>query len=461
MKHVPPRRGLQKAGTSLGHKQRARRAYVLELGGVEALDARRCESVSACAVDDQFVGESARSLGHLFKEVLQVGIAHHTVAASGLRPAVAAEFVCGFGAGGTACAQGDVVVVAVGGEREYHTDAVAYGERGGVSFQGFPLAFAAHFEPAGDVQSLSACHHVLNGEGVTGIYAAPRHAVVITNVCGLIDIKDQNVDKRYLLHWLTLVAKTYVYKGMGNPKLMSNVMATVNIALPPLPIQQKIAEILDKFAELEAELEARRKQYEYYREKLLTFSKDDENVKWYTLGEIGKMIRGNGIQKKDFTETGIGCIHYGQIYTRYGTFADKTISFISEEQAERCKKASYGDLIIATTSENVEDVCKAVGWIGKEEIAISGDAYVFKHNQDPRYIAYLFQTQQFLNYKKKYATGTKVIRVSGENMLKFSFGFPPLSEQRRIADILDNQRGAQLQAIWHARRWRLHLAHNG
>lgn len=214
-------------------------------------------------------------------------------------------------------------------------------------------------------------------------------------------------------------------------------MATVNIALPPLPIQQKIAEILDKFAELEAELEARRKQYEYYREKLLTFSKDDENVKWYTLGEIGKMIRGNGIQKKDFTETGIGCIHYGQIYTRYGTFADKTISFISEEQAERCKKASYGDLIIATTSENVEDVCKAVGWIGKKEIAISGDAYVFKHNQDPRYIAYLFQTQQFLNYKKKYATGTKVIRVSGENMLKFSFGFPPLSEQRRIADILD------------------------
>ena len=78
-----------------------------------------------------------------------------------------------------------------------------------------------------------------------------------------------------------------------------------------------------------------------------------------------------------------------------------------------------------------------MAWLGKEEIAISGDSYVFKHNQEPRYVAYLFQTEAFLNYKRKYATGTKVIRVSGENLLKFSFGFPPLPEQRRIADILD------------------------
>ncbi len=83
------------------------------------------------------------------------------------------------------------------------------------------------------------------------------------------------------------------------------------------------------------------------------------------MGEIGTFIRGNGLQKKDFTESGVGCIHYGQIYTHYGTFATKTKSFVSPEFAKKLRKAHYGDLIIATTSENVEDVGKAVGLVRK------------------------------------------------------------------------------------------------
>ena len=52
-------------------------------------------------------------------------------------------------------------------------------------------------------------------------------------------------------------------------------------------------------------------------------------VPFKPLAEIGTFIRGNGLQKKDFTDSGVGCIHYGQIYTHYGTFASKTISFVS------------------------------------------------------------------------------------------------------------------------------------
>lgn len=148
-------------------------------------------------------------------------------------------------------------------------------------------------------------------------------------------------------------------------------------------------------------------------------------------------MRGNGLQKKDFTESGIGCIHYGQIYTYYGLSATKTKSFVSEEFSKRLKKAKKGDLIIATTSENVEDVCKSVVWLGDEEIAISGDAYIYRHTQNPKYIAYYLQTPPFFEHKRKYATGTKVIRVSGEHMAKFRIAIPPLSEQKRIVSILD------------------------
>lgn len=148
-------------------------------------------------------------------------------------------------------------------------------------------------------------------------------------------------------------------------------------------------------------------------------------------------IRGNGLQKKDFVEQGVGCIHYGQIYTQYGTSATHTISFVSPEFASKLKRAKQGDLIIATTSENIKDVCKAVVWLGKEEIAISGDAYIYRHNQNPKYLAYIFQTDVFAKYKQQVVTGTKVMRVSGDNLAKFIIPVPPIEEQQRIVAILD------------------------
>ena len=155
------------------------------------------------------------------------------------------------------------------------------------------------------------------------------------------------------------------------------------------------------------------------------------------MSEIGTFIRGNGLQKKDFTPTGIGCIHYGQIYTYYGTWADKTLTYCSPNLAAKLKVAHKGDIIIATTSENVEDVCKAVAWLGDNDIVISGDAYIFSHNQNPKYISYLFQTHDFFNFKQKNQTGTKVIRISGESLAKYVVPIPSLSEQQRIVGILD------------------------
>ena len=163
-----------------------------------------------------------------------------------------------------------------------------------------------------------------------------------------------------------------------------------------------------------------------------------DGVKHQTLGEIGEFIRGNGIQKRDFRDSGFGCIHYGQIYTYYGLFADHTKSFIDPNLAEKRKKAYKGDLVIATTSENEEDVCKACAWLGEEPIAISGDAYIFRHHQNPKYISYCFQSELFQSQKKKYITGTKVLRVNGGAMAKIHVPVPPLPVQEEIVRILDS-----------------------
>lgn len=175
-----------------------------------------------------------------------------------------------------------------------------------------------------------------------------------------------------------------------------------------------------------------------------------DGVRHQTLGEIGEFIRGNGIQKRDFRDSGFGCIHYGQIYTYYGLFADHTKSFIDPNLAEKRKKAYKGDLVIATTSENEEDVCKACAWLGEEPIAISGDAYIFRHHQNPKYISYCFQSELFQSQKKKYITGTKVLRVNGDAMAKIHVPVPPLPVQEEIVRILDSF--SSLEAELEARR---------
>lgn len=158
-----------------------------------------------------------------------------------------------------------------------------------------------------------------------------------------------------------------------------------------------------------------------------------------SLGELGTFTRGSGLQKKDFTPTGVGCIHYGQIYTYYGTYTDKTLSHVSHETAKKLKHVEYGDVIITNTSENIEDVCKAVVYLGKEPIVTGGHASIFKPSEkiSGKYLVYYTQTEYFARDKRKYAKGTKVIDVSANDLAKIKIPVPPLDEQERIVSFLD------------------------
>lgn len=252
-----------------------------------------------------------------------------------------------------------------------------------------------------------------------------------------------NINSKYLFYKLKSIEQIIInlQSGGGVPTINTKKVGNLEIPLPPIKVQNEIVRILDCFTQLEAELDCRKRQYEFYRDQLLSFDKltppERNYVVWKKLSEVGKLVRGNGLQKKDFTPNGVGCIHYGQIYTHYRTFATETITCCSEELAKKLRTAEYGDVVIATTSENVEDVCKAVAWLGKESIAISGDAYIYKHNQNPKYIAYIFQTGNFFDYKKRKANGTKVIRLSGDAIGKYEVPLPPIEEQNRIVAILD------------------------
>ncbi len=173
-----------------------------------------------------------------------------------------------------------------------------------------------------------------------------------------------------------------------------------------------------------------------------------DGLGYVPLCSIGTIKRGNGLQKKDFVKSGVGCIHYGQIYTKFKTVVYKPLTYVSEELASHLLHVEKGDLVIACTSENVEDVCKAVAWMGEETIVTGGHSCVLHHNQNPKYVAYFFQTEYFQQQKKKYAYGTKVIDIKPDNLGKILIPIPPIPVQEEIVRVLDTftELQAELQA---------------
>lgn len=163
-----------------------------------------------------------------------------------------------------------------------------------------------------------------------------------------------------------------------------------------------------------------------------------DGVEYKTLGDVATISRGGNFQKKDFTEQGKPCIHYGQIYTRYVLFTDKTLTFINDECFAKQKYAEPNDIIMAVTSENIEDICKCVAWLGTEKVAVSGHSAIIHHSLDPKYLAYFFHSQHFFNQKRRLAHGTKVMEVTPDTLKSIQLPVPPLEVQREIVRILDN-----------------------
>ena len=249
--------------------------------------------------------------------------------------------------------------------------------------------------------------------------------------------------------------------------LSLRLLAPYKIPVPPMEVQERIVKVLDNFDAicsdlgigLPAEIEKRQKQYEYYREKLLTFDGKYATIlterngteraglirllqyvygfAFVRLEDIATIERGGNFQKKDFVNEGYPCIHYGQIYTKYGISADKTITFVSNEVAKKSKIAKSNDIIMAVTSENVEDVCKCVAWLGDENIAVSGHTAIIHSMQNAKYLAYYFCTSMFFEQKKKYLHGTKVIEVTPSDLANIVIPLPTLEKQKEIVAILD------------------------
>ena len=163
-------------------------------------------------------------------------------------------------------------------------------------------------------------------------------------------------------------------------------------------------------------------------------------MEWKTLGNIGVFENGTGMPKSIFNENGsVGAIHYGHIYTKYNLFVDNPIAKVSKNDTEKLRKVRYGDLVIAKTSENIDDVMKTVAYLGNKIAVTGGHAAIFRHNENPQYLSYVFNGANYLlRQKNKLARGVKVIELSTTDMERIKMPLPSIPVQNYVVSILDN-----------------------
>lgn len=218
--------------------------------------------------------------------------------------------------------------------------------------------------------------------------------------------------------------------------------AKIYIPVPPIEVQTEIAHILDDFADLAAELQARQEQYEYYRNKLLSFNNINEvggyaSVNWMKMSDIGTFIRGKRFVRTDIVDVGVPCIHYGDMYTYYGLYATQSKGRLRSELASKMRYAQKNDVVIVAAGENKEDIGVGLAWLGDEPAAVHDACFIFRSDLYPQYVSHYLRSNYYHKQIVKHISEGKICSISAKGLGNAIIPIPAHEEQVRIATLLN------------------------
>lgn len=243
---------------------------------------------------------------------------------------------------------------------------------------------------------------------------------------------DKMLSTKYLYHYL-LEKQEYLFslkRGSGVPHVYPKDASKISIPIPPLDIQEKIVKKLDKMTEYVTELTSRKKQYSFYRDKLLSFEDEVYQVEWKTLGDIGKVSMCRRILKNQTSDD-------GEVpFYKIGTFGRVATSYISRELFEDYKlRFSYpklGDVLISASGT----IGRTVVFNGEDSYFQDSNIVWLDHDESQvlnRYLYYFYQMNPW-----KVSDGGTISRLYNGNIEKTRILVPSLEIQSRIVQVLDN-----------------------
>lgn len=170
-------------------------------------------------------------------------------------------------------------------------------------------------------------------------------------------------------------------------------------------------------------------------------------IEWKALGDIGSFTRGKRFVKTDMTSEGVPCIHYGEMYTHYGVWAEDSKSFLDEALAKKLRFANCGDVIIVAAGETIEDIGNGTAWLGKNDVVIHDACFSYKSDLNPKYVSYFLRTKIFKDQIKKSISSGKISAINANGLSKVLIPIPcpenpekSLKIQSEIVHILDKFR---------------------
>jgi len=289
-----------------------------------------------------------------------------------------------------------------------------------------------------------------------GIYEASKHPTIIfddfttalrwvdfdfkakSSAMKMITSKDESVCLlKYIYYWLCTVPSG-LNEGDHKRQWISN-YANKDFPIPPLSVQSRIVEILDKFTameaeleeQLQAELELRKKQYAYYREQLLNFSytpPSEFNIVYKKLGEVAQYSKGR------IDASTLSAKNYVGVDNLLQDCQGKKLSEHVPTEG-RCTAYSPKDILIG----NIRPYLKKI-WFADNAGGTNGDVLVIQTTDErvlPEYLYQVLSDDAFFTYDMQHAKGAKMPRGNKDKILDYKIPLPPLSEQARIVEILD------------------------
>ncbi|MEF3996750.1 restriction endonuclease subunit S [Escherichia coli] len=256
---------------------------------------------------------------------------------------------------------------------------------------------------------------------VEGKYALHQRAYRIR-------ITTNAVDTKFLYYFMSSSFKQYILtKSVGATaiSIRKPMLEGFKVPIPSpdnpeksLAIQSEIVRILDKFtaltAELTAELNMRKKQYNYYRDQLLSFKEGE--VEWKTLGEVAQFKRGTAITQKQTTPGEIPVVANGPIPTYFHSESNRQgETIVIARSGAYAGYVSFWDQPIFLT----------------DAFSVHSDLKIVK----PKFIYHVLQNKQEHIHAMKKGAGVPHVRV--KEFETYDIPIPPITEQERIVSILD------------------------
>ena len=303
---------------------------------------------------------------------------------------------------------------------------------------------------------------------IVAMYGATAAKVGIAKIplttnqaCCNIEIDENIANYRYVYYWLTYNYETLKSMGQGSQSnINAGIIKSFKIPVPSLEIQSRIVQVLDNFDTvcndlnigLPKEIELRQKQYEYFREKLLTFVAEGE----YTESRVEEWDNSAIIKLLQWVfgpiQVELGAVaEYSQKRISVTDLTPETYVGVDNLLQDRRGKAvatflpdqgsvttyNKGDILIG----NIRPYLKKI-WFSNQAGGTSGDVLAIQNSIAPcmenKYLYYILSDDRFFYYDVQYSKGSKMPRGDKKAIMQYKFILPPLSEQKRIVSILDN-----------------------